>query len=285
MKRILIITLLFTLTTAFAHEATTNIHSYYESKSFKNSVQKNDGNVIGLGANIMLDKSSYKFTYEHGDTNTKKPPMKKDLRVDKLFLKYAYTINDYFKININYINILNDNIAPTAHGKAYALGISYNFNKKTLLNFTQFITNYKKFNVYQSEFTLEHKIKIKSINSKLSVIGKRLHLDNEDDISYSKNAKKDYSTLGLKLHSHYNLYHLGFGAFFGKRAFAIMQNGFKIQHHAMEFDRTYAIGAGKTFDKLTLRVQYVYQRAIELPTKNTKEIDVQNIRLLANYKF
>jgi len=63
-----------------------------------------------------------------------------------------------------------------------------------------------------------------------------------------------------------------------------MQDGFKVQHHAMEFDRTYAIGARRTFGDFVLRAQYIYQRAEELPISN-KDVEVSVFRLITNYKF
>jgi len=39
------------------------------------------------------------------------------------------------------------------------------------------------------------------------------------------------------MHAYYHDYHMGVGAFFGKRVFAVMNDGFKVQHHAMEFKR------------------------------------------------
>ena len=63
-----------------------------------------------------------------------------------------------------------------------------------------------------------------------------------------------------------------------------MNDGFKIQHHAMEFDRTYAVGMGKKISDVMLRLQYIYQRATELPMQN-EGVEVSNIRLIANYRF
>ena len=47
-----------------------------------------------------------------------------------------------------------------------------------------------------------------------------------------------------------------------------MNDRFKLQHHAMEFDRTYAAGVGKDIGKAVLRLQYIYQRAEDIPMKN-----------------
>jgi len=63
-----------------------------------------------------------------------------------------------------------------------------------------------------------------------------------------------------------------------------MDNGFKIQHHAMEFDRTYSVGVGKNISDFVMRFIYVYQRATELPPQN-KNVEVETLRLLLNYKF
>jgi len=287
MYKILISTtsLLTTLYANSTHPAQTEINTYYESLYFKNSVQKSDGKVIGIGVNVKVAKSFYQFTYEHANTNTKQPPLPRDLKIDKLALKYNYQINNYWKVNLNYLNILSDNIAETTHGKAYGVGITYKLTPKASLNATQYFIDYKYFDIYQTDINFNQKIKIKKLKTKLSIIAKSIHLSNRDNNSFSIKAKEDYSIIGFKVHSHLNSYHLGLGAYFGKRAFAIMQDGFKIQHHAMEFDRTYAGGVGKSFNNLTLRLQYTYQRAIEIPLQNAKKVDIANTKLLVNYKF
>ena len=261
-----------------------SIVTYIESKDFTNSVQKEDGVVYGIGADIHLDHSEYRFAYEYGDTNTKQPPLKEDLRTDKLFLKYTYTFQNDLEFNLNYINILNDNIAITDGGKTYGAGIMYHIRKNINTNFTQYCTNYDDFNVYQSDLTINYKMKINGIKVKLTSITKYIKLDEENVNSFTKNAEDEYLTSGLKLHLHYDGYHFGSAVYVGKRAFAIMDDGFKIQHHAMEFDRTYAVGIGKNISDFVLRLQYIYQHATELPVEN-KNVEVSNIRLLLNYKF
>ena len=261
-----------------------SIVTYIESKDFDNSVQKEDGKIYGIGADIHLDHSEYRFAYEHGDTNTKQPPLKEDLITDKLFLKYSYDFQNNFKFNLNYINILNDNIAITDGGQTYGAGLSYKVKKNINTNFTQYYTNYDDFNVYQSDFTLDYKMKINDVKVKLTSITKYINLDEKNLNGFTKNAEDDYLTTGLKLHLHYEGYHFGAAAYFGKRVFAVMDDGFKIQHHAMEFDRTYAVGIGKNISDFVLRVQYIYSRAEELPMQN-ENVEISNVRVLLNYKF
>ena len=64
-----------------------------------------------------------------------------------------------------------------------------------------------------------------------------------------------------------------------------MNDGFKVQHHAMEFDRTYAVGIGKNISDFVVRLKYVYLRATELPLNNNEKVDVSTTRLIVNYKF
>jgi len=261
-----------------------SIVTYAESKDFKNSVQKDDGVVYGIGADIHYDNSAYKFTYEYGDTNTKQPPLKEDLRTDKLFLKYSYDFQNNFELNVNYINILNDNIAITDGGQAYGVGVMYHIKKSINTNFTQYYTEYDDFDVYQSDLTINYKMKIDDIKVKLTSITKYIKLDEKNVNSFTKNAEDDYLTSGIKLHLHYDGYHFGSAVYLGKRVFAIMDDGFKIQHHAMEFDRTYAVGVGKNISDFVLRLQYIYQEATELPAEN-ENVEVSNVRVLLNYKF
>jgi len=262
-----------------------SVSTYYENKTFKNSTQKLDGEVYGVGTDIHVDAWAIKATYEYAHTNTRQPPLKKDLEVQKLFSKVMYSFDDNLALNINYINILHDNIAITNHGESYGVGLTYNFNKKLETNFTQYFTDYKDFNVYQSDLKIDYKMKFNGLKMKISSITKYIDIYEKYKNKYTKFAKDDYLTTALKLHMHYNSYHMGLGAYIGKRAFAIMDDGFKIQHHAMEFDRTYAVGVGKSMGNFVLRGQYIYQRAIEMPVQNNQHVRVDNFRIIANYKF
>ncbi len=257
---------------------------YMESKDFDNSRQKIDGVVYGIGADVHIQNSEIRMTYEYGKTQTKQPPLNKDLKVEKLFLRYAYAFDKNFAFNLNYLTVLHDNIAITDGGDAYGAGLSYLPSKKLGMNVTQYYTDYKDFDVYQSNVTLDYKIRIGAYKIKLTSESLYINIDEAHRNKFTKNAKKSYFTSAVKLHAHYNTWHFGTAAYFGKRVFAVMNDGFKLQHHAMAFDRTYAAGVGKTIGKAVVRVQYIYQRATELPMKN-KNVEVKNIRAIINYKF
>lgn len=264
------------------------IHSstqlYFESKDFDNSKQKTNGMVYGVGGDVHIKSSEIRFVYEYADTQTKQPPLQNDLQVEKLFLRYAYAPNKSFAFNGNYLRILHDNIAITDGGIAYGAGISYFYKKQLTLNVTQFYTDYEDFNVYQTNFNIDFKTHIGDIDVKLSSENLYIKIDEEKSNSFTKNAKEHYFTSAVKLHTHYSTWHFGAAAYFGKRVFAIMNDGFKIQHHAMEFNKTYATGIGKNFNNIVIRLQYIFQKATELPLNN-ENVEVKNIRTIINYKF
>jgi len=276
------------LITLAGYLAAQTIHSsastYIETKTFTSSVQKENSILYGVGGDIHYGASAFKLAYEHGDTKTKQPPLKDDLHTDKLFLRYVHTLNENFKVNLNYLSVLKDNIAPTDGGVAYGLGLTYMPSKSISTNFTQYMTNYSDFDVLQSDFKLDYKFKLNAFKIKISSITKYITIDEKNRNSFTKFADDEYLTTALKVHAHYNSFHFGAGAYYGKRVFAVMRDGFKLQHHAMEFDRTYALGIGKNFSDFVLRFQYIYQRAEELPAHN-ENVEVQNLRFIANYKF
>lgn len=281
---------LLTLTTYLL--ATETIHSsistYAESKNYTGSKQKEDGSVYGIGADLHYGNAEYKLTYEKGGANTIQPPMTKDLENQKIFFRYSYKFDRRFEINLNYASVLKDNIAPTDGGVIGGGGFTYNANKKLTFNLTGYFTDYDDFDVIQTDLRIDYKTRFDKVKVKFTSITKHINvtLDDESTVSpnYAQNADENYITTAIKAHAHYNSYHLGGAVYFGKRVFAVMNDGFKVQHHAMEFDRTYAIGAGKTFGPLVLRVQYIYQRATELPMSN-EGVEVSIGRLIANYKF
>jgi hypothetical protein len=276
--------LLFLSTYLFAQSVHSSLSSYYEIPSFSGSKQKTDGVVYGIGADIHHQNSEYKFTYEHADTETIQPPLNKNLHIDKLYLRYGYHINSEFALNFNYINILSDNIAITDNGQSFGAGVSYTPNPKVTLNFTQFYTSFEDFSSNQSDLKATFKTKTDSFKFKFTALAKYIRLKENNPNSFTKNAQDEYFTSALKIHAHYYSYHFGGGIYFGKRAFAVMNDGFKIQHHAMEFNKTYALGVGKSISNFVLRVQYVHQEATELPSEN-EGVKVNNLRFIVNYKL
>ncbi|WP_457596363.1 hypothetical protein [Hydrogenimonas sp.] len=259
-------------------------YTYGERVFFKNSLQKKDGTVLGFGGDIHAGPWEVRLGYEKGDTATYQPPLPCDLKVEKLFLRVGYDLDEKWGVSLRHINIFRDNLAPTDDGKTYGLGVRYTHSPALSAHLSQYMTRYDDFDVYQTEGRIEKGFKKGEWKIKAGLLGQYIHIDKRRMVSFVKNAKPDYYSGALQLHAHYATYHLGCAAFFGKRLFAVMNDGFKIQHHAMEFDRTYAVGAGKTLGRWIVRMQYIYQRAKELP-QNHPGVTVRNTRLILNYRF
>lgn len=286
-KKLLLTLSLFSLSSLWAveiHPVHSSIEGYYEFKIFTGSKQKTDGRVLGIGADIHNGRSEYRFAYEKGFTNTLQPPLDKDLKTDKLFLKYAYRFDEAWEGQVHYINILNDNIAITDGGAVYGLGLNKVFSKKLNGDFTQYFTHYNDFNVYQSDLRLSYSTRIQDVKVKFSSLTKYISIDTLHANSFTKNAQDEYLTTSLQIQAHYNTYHLAGVAYIGERLFAVMNDGFKIQHHSMEFKKTYAVSAGKRIGNMVVRLQYIYQEATELPLSN-ENVKLRNTRVLLNYKF
>jgi len=272
---ILIVSFLSTL----SYAQSTILKITYENFNFENSKKKDNGERFRAAVNHKTDENLYQFVYENTHTDTFKPPLKKDLHVNKYFLKYTRKLDDKQSLSLSYIT-LDDNIMKEVDGgNIYGLGYKYG-----AFGLTQYLSDYDNFNVYQTDVKYTFKKSFDTIKTYTTILGKYIHLQDKNSNAFSRNAKNNYFTPGLKIHVHYDEYHLGAGAFFGKRAFAVMNDGFKLQDHAMEFNETYMLGAGKHFGDLDVSLKYVYQVATELPINNDN-VKAKNVILQLGYRF
>ena len=272
-----ILLLLATTSFGFSHSSTLKVT--YEDFDFKNSKKKDNGKRVGLILSHKRGDSLYQFAYDKTNTETYKPPLNKDLKVHKYYFKYSHKLYAKQTLSLSYATIDDNIMKETDGGHIYGLGYKYG-----AFGLTQYLSDYEHFNVYQTEFQYTFKKAFAAFKTKMTLLGKYIHLQDKESNGFSKNAEEDYFTPGIKIHAHYNAYHMGAGVFFGKRVFAVMNNGFKVQHHAMEFDKTYMIGFGKHFGDMDLSVKYVYQEATEIPIHNTN-VEMQNIMLQLGYRF
>jgi len=257
------------------HEGNNNIKINYETLDFSNSKKKEDGQRYGVEIDHEDENNHFQLYYEKTKTNTTKI-IPKDLDVNKYTLKYQYKFNPKERISFSYANIDDNIMKETDGGKIYGIGYS-----KDNLGITQYLSDYPHFDVYQSDL----KYSFKKSGIKTTLIGKYIHLKDKNSNNFSKNAKSDYFTAGVKLHTHYKDYHLGAGAYFGERIFAVMKEGFKVQHHAMEFKESYMVGVGHALGKnITVHLRYGYHKAKEIPINNDN-VKVKNISVDMLYKF
>ncbi len=86
------------------------------------------------------------------------------------------------------------------------------------------------------------------------------------------------------LHMGYAGWHAGLGGFVGKRTFSVMHDGFGVQHHAMEFDRTVMFALGKKVAGADITLKYLSMRATELAISNP-DVTVKSVILSVGYRF
>jgi len=237
------------------HEGKSNIKINYEILDFTHSLKKIEGKRYGIELDHENARNHYQFYYEKTNTDTRKI-VPKNLHVNKYTMKYQYKFSSQERLSFLYAHIDDNLMKETNGGDIYGVGYS-----KSGFGLTQYLSDYPHFNVYQTDM----KYTLKSNGIKWTALGKYIHLANKNSNNFSKKAKTDYFTAGLKVHTHYHGYHLGAGVFVGKRIFAVMKEGFRVQHHAMEFKNSYMCGVGhKVTDNIVAHVRYTHHEAKEV---------------------
>jgi hypothetical protein len=194
-------------------------------------------------------------------------------------MKYTRKIDENSAFSLSYATI-SDNIAEeTDGGNIY--GLSYRYGGVKL---NQFISDYRHFNVYQTDLGYTFKYTLERWKFTTRIQGTYIHLQDRESNGFRAKAKEDYFTPSVMLQGKYDTYHLGAGAYFGKRIFAVMHDGFGVQHHAMEFDRTYMVSAGKQIEDFDVTLKYQYMRATEVPIENP-DVTVDTFVLSVGYRF
>ncbi|MEA3467046.1 MAG: hypothetical protein U9R57_02345 [Thermodesulfobacteriota bacterium] len=257
----------------------TTLTTSFESLNFNNSKKKDEGIRYRVGLDYQRDKHFFQMLYGRTNTSTFQPPLSDDLHVNKVYLKYRHQWHEKQSFHISYATIDDNLMKETDGGDIYGAGYGYG-----PFDITQYLSAYKHFDVYQTDIKYTLRKKFNNVLTKATVIGKYLHLENKNSNNFSRNADDDYFTAGLKLHAKYNKFHLGAGAFWGKRIFAVMNDGFRVQHHAMEFNKTYMFGMSRQFGKADLKLRYIYQEATEVPIQNDN-VTLSIIILQLRYEF
>lgn len=273
------IILMALLLSTLSYAENTILKFSYENFDFENSKQKYQGKRVGLIVTHKTKDAYYQIAYEKTNTDTYKPPLTQDLHVNKYYLKYTYKLDDKQRLSLSYATIDDNLMQEVDGGNIYGVGYKYD-----ALSLNQYFSDYDHFNVYQTDVQYTFKKSFGKVFASATLMGKYIYLQDRENNVFSANAKRDYFTPGIRIHAHYGAYHMGVGAYFGKRIFAVMNDGFKVQDHAMEFDKTYMIGVGKNFGNVDLSVKYVYQEAIEIPIHNDN-VKVKNIILQFAYRF
>lgn len=255
---------------------------------FSNSKQKSDGMVSLLSLHYKSKKHKIELQQTFSHVNTFQPPSKEDLSVYKSFFRYGYTFTKGQSVNVSFMDI-SDNLVPTDGGKIYGLGYAYRYSQGLSLFTNQYYSNYDDFSVNQSEIKLHFHKESRGWKNDIKVIGRYINLDNYTNTIFNpkfqgEEAKDNYMNLTLKVHTAYKGYHAGAGVILGERIFAVMNNGFLTQHHAMEFKEGYFLSIGKKIQKFNLFMKYNYAKADELPLNN-KDVGVNSYILGLSYRF
>lgn len=254
----------------------------YDYFDFTNSKQKDYGNRATAHLKGSYEDKILQIAYEKTITETCKPPMKTNLNVDKLIARYDQKVFDTGRYNLGLI-MVRDNIVPTDGGKVFNVGYFHQFTPLMALDGNLYYGYYSIMKTYQFDAALKLHKKFGELDTRVIGVVKDIVVDECND-GFCAAAEANYLTAGVKVKLDYEGYFLHGAAFYGKRVFAVMMEGLMLQHHAMEFDRTYMAGLGKRFDDIELKVRYTYQRAKELPLNNSG-VTIDAVSLRVKYLF
>ena len=255
----------------------------YEYLDFANSRQKREGERYRAECSGSVKGHTIRIAYERTATRTCQPPLPEDLRVDKYMLNYSLPLIGPLRLKTAFMAI-EDNLAPTDGGRIFGAGLGYGTPTGFQSAIMFYRSRYDDFGTYQADLSVARSFPIGAFRIGLSGVLKSIWIGERGRTSYTANAQSRYQTPGIRAHLGYKSYRAGIGAFFGKRLFGVMEEGMRVQHHAMEMDRTYMAGLSKSFGATSLQLRYVYLRATELPLNNPG-VTVDNTMLQLQHRF
>ena len=217
----------------------------YGIKDCKNFKQKDGGTSYSFYAERNLENGIIDIKYLKMVDETLKPPMPKDIKVDKTSLKYRLNLNQKFQIGVSYINV-QDNFMPTDNGNIFGISGLYKF-KPFFTGLAYYHSEYDDFQVEQVDYFIGKKSK----KYKIKLIAKANFINdysNKIFMPMSKAPEPDDQFLTFGIMGKYNLPKMFFGEigiFKGERLFTVMENGLSVQHHPMKIDNSYSVSLGK----------------------------------------
>jgi hypothetical protein len=262
--------------------ANPQISYQYGQKEYENAKYKIDGVEQIFGLSYKYQSGQISGSFSKDEVNLKSHPKSSKLEVEKSNLNIRQNFNENLSGKISYIGI-EDNLAPTDDGKIYGFGGTYSINKGFGIILDGYKSDYKSFDVTQYDVGMYKGFKIAEVQAKVTLGAKFINIDGDKYATYTF-KEKEYQTNFISINGNYQGFFGGVGAMFGKRMFAVLDDGNKVQHHAMEQEKTYMFSFGKNFKNFDVALQYNYQNGKELP-ENRDDVDTKVTSLMLKYKF
>ena len=264
------------------------IETSFSLKNCENSLKKDGGRIYNFLGQKQFDRHILNINYMDILENTYQPPMPKDLEVQKLAFKYRYNLSNGLQIGATYLHI-KDNLMPTDGGNMYGISLQSKTTDLYILSTAYYKVVYDDFDVEQVDISVLKKIKTGDFKNSLKAIIKSTYIDGYKNSQFNPKAKLEnaddhYLIVGLFLATRYKSYFGKVGGFVGDRLFTVMNNGYMVQHHPMEFGNSLLLAFGKDFGKIRVGLKYNQHTSISLPTNN-QNIKFKMGTLTLRYNF
>lgn len=249
---------------------------------FDNSKKKSTGIQYSGGFTFKYRDSTFYGDFSKRNIDTKKPPLTQNLKVKKSNFKYREDFQKIGSFEVSFIGI-DDNIAPTDNGKIYGVGYLNSFESIGLKT-NLFYSDYRDFDVYQSDLTLSKVFKFSKFKSTIALKGSYIDLSDYEINPYTKNSDGEYLNSEIRVGFGYRGFKFAIFNMFGERLFSVLGNGSKVQHHSMEIKKAYGVMLAKSFKSFRAALSHSHQVAKELPINNSN-VKVDGTFLTLTYLF
>lgn len=281
MKKSLWIVLFFA-TSSFSN---TQISTQYSYKDYDNSKTKINGKTIDYNIKHKIDDFNLEINYEDSSTKRKNfitNQSLEKLNVEKLGSKLTYSLNENLRGKISILSI-EDNLAVTDNGKVYSVGLLKKIDKNKHIKSDFYFSDYEDFNVNQYDLNFAKRFDYEEYSLVLNTGVKYIKINGNQYGNYSF-QDKNFQVLDLSLKANYKNNFLTFKTLVGDRLFSVLNDGIKVQHHAMMQESFYTVKIEKKLKKLDIFASWNYQKGKELP-ENQDNVKTKTYTLGLNYKF
>ena len=261
----------------------------YGFKEYGNSKLKIDGVEQFVGIEYKYGEGKINGGFLQDEVDLKPNPKSSTLEVKKSNLNLRHTIGKNLSLKGSFL-VISDNLAPTDGGKIYGIGGTYNLERGFGIALDGYRSSYEPFGVNQYDVAITKGFSLAKGQSKFTLGSKIISIDGEiynpkDPIPKQyRFTDKEYQTYFVTMSGAYQGFFGGVGAMFGKRIFAVLEDGDRVQHHAMEQDRAYTGSFGKKFKNFDIVAKYSYQNGKELPEKQSN-VDTKVTTIAFVYTF
>lgn len=270
---------------------TTKINTVTNKLDLRETASDGVENTFGL--NHTNDIGKIEINFKKLNINSEDTANPKTNEIEKYNASYKYFLTNSVELKGSYIKVIDD-LSPTSQGRVYGLSGSYNIEKGLGVSLDIYNSYYNSFDVNQIDLKFFEDFKMSKLQGKATIVMKSIYVNGNKYPAGNGYAaytfqNKVYNTTGIDVEGEYKGFFVGADALFGKRIFAVLEDGANVEHNTREEENFYRISFGKRFENLDITLQYSSQKGKDLLStvfvKNQNDVEIKKTSLMLKYKF